>query len=369
MATLWNIVVVLVFIQQVIAVQRDCSDFDNLKSCNECIRCGGNWCKNKNENHRCSLLAYDNWCTQDKEDLLYFSNDKEEGAQLNPKYQTQTLKVGNDDKFNVVYPSKMQNPKTELTVNSTQSYDFDVKNTTSCYDGTCTTSIYVKPNINFCGHNASPTEFFNVKLAVEGITEEANLKVHVPCACSFNDKIEETVVISCNGRGTNVGGKCICHQGWTGKFCDERCGEKRGDVPCTDLARNNGECSGNGKCGSCEKCECFTDREGSQYFDKDNYCADICTMTNYCDDCFLQPYGKCRDCHFSLYKQHYNETVLDQKDDLGRKVWVKCSVNIEEIYIEYIVMRDDRDETFFMILESGNGELVGAVSGEYIRIV
>lgn len=49
MATLWNIVVVLVFIQQVIAVQRDCSDFDSLKSCNECIRCGGNWCKNKNE--------------------------------------------------------------------------------------------------------------------------------------------------------------------------------------------------------------------------------------------------------------------------------------------------------------------------------
>lgn len=25
----------------------------------------------------------------------------------------------------------------------------------------------------------------------------------------------------------------------TGKFCDERCEEKRGDVPCTDLARNN----------------------------------------------------------------------------------------------------------------------------------
>lgn len=61
--------------------------------------------------------------------------------------------------------------------------------------------------------------------------------------------------------------------------------------------------------------------------------------------------------------------MLDQKDNLGRKIWVKCSVNIEEIYIEYIVMRNDRDETFFMILESVNDEQVGAVSGEYIHIM
>lgn len=117
-------------------------------------------------------------------------------------------------------------------------------------------------------------------------------------------------------------------------------------------------------CGLCDKCECFTDREGSQYFDRDNYCADICMTTNDCDVCFLQPYGKCRDCHFPLYKQHYNVSVLEQKDDFGRKTWVKCNVTVKELYIEYVVMRDHRDETFFMILESTSEEQVGAVSGK-----
>lgn len=87
--------------------------------------------------------------------------------------------------------------------------------------------------------------------------------------------------------------------------------------------------------------------------------------TNDCDVCFLQPYGKCRDCHFPLYKQHYNVSVLEQKDDFGRKTWVKCNVTVKELYIEYVVMRDHRDETFFMILESTSEEQVGAVSGKF----
>lgn len=63
------------------------------------------------QNRRCSLLAYDNWCTHDKEELLYINSNQEEGTEFNPRFQTQTLKVGNDDKFSVVYSSKMENPK------------------------------------------------------------------------------------------------------------------------------------------------------------------------------------------------------------------------------------------------------------------
>ncbi|XP_046961614.1 integrin beta pat-3-like [Vanessa cardui] len=346
-------VIVLLLVQQVFAVYRDCSDFDSLKNCNECIRCGGHWCNDPNEEKRCTAMRYDNWCPGQQEKLMFLTNVDEDGTSIQPKYRLRTLTIGMDDRFDISYPSKSKEPKVVIVVNTTQTSNFQVDNKTSCYDSTCTTTIKANPETNFCTANGGVSEYFNVKLSVEGIKEEAVTKFHVPCACACSAKVEERSPV-CNGRGSLSCGVCTCNEGWKGAFCETPiCEVKRGDVPCTDSGRDNIECSGNGVCGPCDKCECFTDREGSRYFDRDNYCADICMTINDCDDCFLSPApGRCNTCHFALFRQNYNETFMTLKDDFNRHLWVRCNGTINECNYEYAAMRDENDETFFMVTKS-----------------
>ncbi|CAH2104937.1 unnamed protein product [Euphydryas editha] len=299
------------------------------------------------------MLRYDNWCSGKEEKLSFPSTDDEMGTYFEPRYRVRTLKIGMDDQFEISYPSASNDPKVELVVNSTQTSNFRVTNRTSCNGGSCTTTVKTIPDTNFCTMNGGTSENFNIKLSVEGIKEEAVMKFHVPCACSCSEKVEDRSPV-CNGRGSLSCGVCTCDQGWQGTYCEKPiCEDKRGDVPCTNSARNNIECSGNGVCGPCDKCECFTDREGSQYFDKNNYCEDICMTVNDCDDCFLDPRpGRCQTCHFGLFRQSYNQSLISQKDDLNRNVWIKCNGTINDCNYEYAAMRDENDETFFMVIKS-----------------
>lgn len=347
-------VIILVLLQQVFSVYGNCADFDGLKNCNDCIRCGGYWCNDPYEAKRCTLSRYDNWCSGKEESVSYLSIDDETGTYFDPKSRVRTLKVGRDDQFTITYRSESKQPKVELVVNSTQTSNFRVTNQTSCYDGSCTTTIETSPDTNFCTVNGGPSEYFNVKMSVEGIKEEAVMKFHVPCACACSEKVEVWSPV-CNGKGNSTCGVCTCKQGWQGKFCENPiCEKKRGDVPpCTNSARNNMECSGNGVCGPCDSCECFTDREGSRYFDKNNFCEDICMIVNACDDCFLDPRpGRCQTCNSGLFRQSYNESLISQKDDLNRNLWVKCNETINDCNYVYAAMRDENDKTFFMVIQS-----------------
>ncbi|CAH2233545.1 jg13179 [Pararge aegeria aegeria] len=367
MASVWFTVVILVLIQQVIATYRECAEFQNLKNCNDCIRCGGHWCNDPNEVQRCSRDTPDTWCQGNREKLLTSTKVEEQGILLSPKYILQTLEVGNRASLNFTFPSKTSEQKVEYVVNSTQNSDFQVTKQTYCQGETCTTTIEAAPETTFCGADGKTYEFFNVKVSVGGIEDSSVIKFHVPCACGCSDAVEAQSP-RCNRRGSFSCGVCTCHAGWIGTFCEQPiCEKKRGDVPCTDSARSNTECSGNGVCGPCDQCECFTDKEGSRYFDQDNYCADICMTTNYCDQCLASPLpGQCQDCHFPLYRLPYNQTLMTYKDDFNRKLWIKCNSTINDCNIEYAAMRDNNGETFYMIMSScdpvAGEQVVGGVS-------
>lgn len=132
------------------------------------------------------------------------------------------------------------------------------------------------------------------------------------------------------------------------------------------------ECSGNGICGPCDVCVCFTDRPGSQYFDTDNFCADICMTTNDCDDCFNNPNpGRCDMCHFPLIKQSFNESLLQQRDELHRNVWIQCNDTLDGCNFEYVAMRVN-EETHYMVTKSCDPveekQITGGVNGEFMEI-
>ncbi|CAG9567448.1 unnamed protein product [Danaus chrysippus] len=365
MASVWFIVTVLFCINQVLASYRDCSNLDNIKNCNECIRCGAHWCNNPHENRRCSLERFDNWCPNHQESLPYLTEVSEKGKILNPKYRVQTIHVGQEDEIEIIYQYKTGEPKVNFVANSTQKSNFIVSNSTSCSSGSCTTTLNTVPGSDFCENTGSTNEFFNVKLTVSDVDEEAVLKFHVPCACGCTEKVEK-LSPTCNGRGDLSCGVCTCQDKWSGTFCDQPiCDEKRGDVPCIDSSRSSVECFGNGVCGRCDKCECFTNRPGSRYFDRNDYCIDICTKTNECDECLIKPHlGKCHECHFPLYKQKYNESLTSSKDEYGRHMWIKCNDTINDCNIEYVVMRDDRGESYFMVTKNCDPKQEGQESAK-----
>ncbi|VVC97299.1 unnamed protein product [Leptidea sinapis] len=291
----------------------------------------------KNLNRRCEKQLYDSWCPRHHESTIFQKQISESGPNINPKYTLSNVKIGTEESLTV-----------DFVVNSTQNSDFHVEKLTKCQDGICTTTVQVSPDVNFCLADGQKSEFFNVKLNVEGIVEEAVMKFHVPCACACSDIVEERSP-KCNGRGNYSCGVCT-----TGKFCETAiCEKKRGDMPCTDSARSDLECSGNGVCGDCDECECFTNKLGSQYFDKDNFCADICLVTNDCDECFQNPIpGRCDLCDFPLFRQTYNQTLMKEKDDFNRDVWVRCNDTMNGCNMVYAAMKDASGDTFYMMIDS-----------------
>lgn len=125
------------------------------------------------------------------------------------------------------------------------------------------------------------------------------------------------------------------------------------------------QCSGNGRCNECHECECFTDWdiEGSQYFDPDNYCEDLCSATNKCSDCIkANEIGHCDQCDtafVSIVKANKNTS---EERDQGRKVWVHCNMTVDCGVVQYAAMQRD-GEKHVMILKDCEAIDLGLVGG------
>ncbi|XP_045511329.1 integrin beta-6-like [Colias croceus] len=354
MAAVWLVVLTLFSSQEIFASYRDCSNIGNIRNCDECIRCAGHWCNDPNESRRCTIERFDDWCPGQQETLTYQQEVTEAGQHFKPKFMLRNIRSGADDSVTIDFKSSSKNPKIDVVFNTTQR-NLSPETSVKCENGVCRTTIEILTDTDFCEAKGHTSEFFNIKLKVDNISEEAVMKFHVPCACGCSEKVELRSP-RCNGRGDYTCGVCTCDKDWTGTFCESPiCHKKRGDVPCTDSTRSDVECSGNGVCSACDECVCFTDRVGSQYFDKDNYCADICTITNDCDDCFKNPMpGRCDLCHFPLIHKPYNQSLIQEKDDFNRNVWVTCNDTLDGCFFEYVAMKDANDDTYYMVTKSCN---------------
>lgn len=135
---------------------------------------------------------------------------------------------------------------------------------------------------------------------------------------------------------------------------------------CLTTNRFQEDCYGNGYCGICETCVCYTDREGSQYFDQDNNCAGLCTITNgdY-EDCLVNSNGtsgKCYNSHSNLFMQRYNVSLTNERDPQNRKVWVKCNETFDDCgTLEYFAKRDERGDIYVMMVNHCNEIIAEAV--------
>ncbi|XP_028159187.1 integrin beta pat-3-like [Ostrinia furnacalis] len=315
----------------------------------------------------CSARLNDNWCPGHTEALPTIPEETMDGATITPNYRALTIKVNKPSTripFIYSYPNN-SHPKVDITViNSTQSTNFEIieRNTDHCIHEKCTTHVSIKTEPDFCSANSGKYEFLNVKVKVENVTGEARIKYHVPCACKCSDNAEKDSKI-CGGKGDYACGVCKCHKGWSGKYCDVPpvCDNRRGDLQCTN-SYSDVECSGNGYCGPCDACICFDDREGSQYFQKDNACADLCMIINYNYELCLhdKPEGKCQD-HLNI--DPYNKTRASETDEMNRKVWVQCQDLLDGCNIKYLAMRDANDELHVMKINSCNGVQDSFVTG------
>jgi hypothetical protein len=92
-------------------------------------------------------------------------------------------------------------------------------------------------------------------------------------------------------------------------------------------------------------------------------------IANECELCLHdRPLGKCPDCP-TLTVRSYNESLLGERDDFNRKVWVKCQEVIDGCKYDYAAMRDARDDIYVMKISSCNAiadaVAAGKVDSEY----
>lgn len=116
------------------------------------------------------------------------------------------------------------------------------------------------------------------------------------------------------------------------------------------------ECYGNGYCGICETCICYTDRDGSQYFNPEDNCQGLCNkVATECDDCLINnTIGECSKCNY-ITMQLYNESLTKETTEYGLKIWVKCSETIDDCgQLEYYASRDEAGEVYIMMLNHCN---------------
>ncbi|XP_013181448.1 PREDICTED: integrin beta-6-like [Papilio xuthus] len=354
-AKMW-FVVCAVLITVKIVFGNDCSSIMKLSSCDECIRCGGYWCNDPTINTHCVETLNDDWCPNQKEELLVVRERTEPGGTDKPTYRERTVRVGVSNVIN--YKKIKPEPK---IVNTTQNKEFFV--TPKEYVGKNNNwYIEASPGDQFCSAKSKTLEEVFVEINI-GADKEV-IQYHVPCACQCSERAE-VFSRKCSNRGTYACGVCSCPSGWSGKFCEKKeCQGIRGDLQCTNPVKNDVECSGNGVCGPCEVCECYTDRPGSKYFDKENYCADICMTTNDCDECLSNPEnGNCPDCHFPLIKMRYNETLVKEKDSQNRNIWITCNGTVDNCPIEYVAKKDDNGDVFVMVIKLCDVTNEAAVAG------
>ncbi|CAG9121424.1 unnamed protein product [Plutella xylostella] len=365
MARVLLFAVVLLSVHQVFG--RDCSNVNSIVNCNECIRCGGYWC-NKPEpgTPHCSLQA-DSWCPRDLETLDSVPDLTVPGTILSAVSFETNARVGATNRKLVHYSSSLEQKANIVIKNTTQNQDITLQTSTQCDENNCTVSIDVTPGKDFCTSNAGSAEYINARITFESIEEAVELKYHVPCACECSKKLPELSATICNSHGDYSCGACSCYKDWKGEFCEESdCGHDRGDVSCMSPI-NNLDCSGNGYCGGpCQTCQCYTDRPGSQYFERENNCVDLCQHINsYCDSCLQFPSEeRCQDCQDLLFTP-FNATALKSKDSQFRDVWVRCNETVGGCYKEYSAMRDASGDIVVMITASCDGIVAGAIVGTF----
>lgn len=88
---------------------------------------------------------------------------------------------------------------------------------------------------------------------------------------------------------------------------------------------------------------------------------------NNCDDGCIKD-GRCENClGLQVQRSAYNKTVLDDKDERNRSIWIDCSTNIDNCSIEYAAMRSDNGSYHYMILKNCDPtqeeQIAGAVNG------
>lgn len=367
MASVCFFVIMLVFVQNVFG--NVCTKNENSLTCDECIRCGGEWCRERKlPTSHCVFTSEDGWCPVEREYLPAADDKSTKGIEVNPVSAERTLYVGKKNKLDIQYTSETKAKPKMLIQHSTQSFniEFDVDEP-ECAGRLCATTISATPTQDFCNVTGGVSEYVEVKIDV-GLAEEVKIKYYVVCACpcSGNAEIRSPV---CNRNGNYSCGICICEPGWTGASCEKPiCDEtKRGDVvQCSLNPRNDEDCYGNGYCGICETCVCYTDREGSQYFDQDNNCAGLCTITNgdY-EDCLVNSNGtsgRCYNSHSNLFMQRYNVSLTNERDPQNRKVWVKCNETFDDCgTLEYFAKRDERGDIYVMMVNHCNEIIAEAV--------
>lgn len=98
-------------------------------------------------------------------------------------------------------------------VNTTQTYDVALTNRTQCSGDKCTVTIEATPGMEFCSSVGRPLEYINLRLNIETVEEEINIKYHVPCACECSQKLDIRSSM-CNFHGDYSCGVCFCQSGW-----------------------------------------------------------------------------------------------------------------------------------------------------------
>lgn len=87
-------------------------------------------------------------------------------------------------------------------------------------------------------------------------------------------------MLLCSGNGECACSECVCHEGWTGEYCNcststHTCESSDGSV-----------CSGRGKC-VCGKCECSVPGASGDKCEKCATCVDVCSSSRYIHLFFL----------------------------------------------------------------------------------
>ncbi|XP_063358920.1 integrin beta pat-3-like [Cydia amplana] len=355
-------------------------------TCDECIRCGGIWCSDPKEDKKCKnpLNALgDEWCPGHKE-KAHVETIARDGLMFSPEYLEQVAEINSAK----VTPLKINGYRPVKGIQQKPRYN--VYNTTQ---PSGKSSVFVKLDMinnklrvittvkeGFCSQSSPKFEYVFVEVGMEGVEQKAVLKYVVPCGCGCSGAVVPADQEYCHGYGNLTCGACQCNDDRKGKFCEKKNCQDRGDVStsCIGSSNTKDQCSGNGVCDECNKCQCYDEPtiQGSQYFDPDNDCKDLCTTINYSEchvDCLISnTEGPCEACGGHDFIQRWNETLLDQRDESDRKLWVNCSVNSEGRILVYwamkintfiYMMRNDQADSGALVKTAGGNVTIPVVIG------
>lgn len=325
---------------------RDCNNETSITNCDDCFRCGGIWCYDK-QIPECKIGNEDNICSEKRESISTISQPDAEQLMVQ-----KTSKKDLHFKSNQQLTPKLKISSSSQTNNVISEYD-DV----FCIDQMCEVTLEVTPKTDFCLNNGGSSEQFMLNVSYGA--ESQLLKYEVPCACGCSE--HGTINASdCHRRGDLKCGVCLCHEGWQGRRCErEKCPHKipqRGDIPdCT----KDSDCYGNGEC-HCEQCRCNMQLDGARYFD--NHCRDICSITRDMDVCITNV-SKCND----LDLEPFNETKLYERDIDGSVLWIKCNITVDDCLIQYATLKE-RDLYRVMIIKDCEVEAAAVAGGVTLTV-